>query len=280
MTHPRFVCFRYFIVPLDEHLFTQPATDQQKLDWFADAFLRTGEFTSESGIDHAVFKGKRSGDLGFGKLCRKRTIELHQKEEDELTEVLEEDWQPLDFLCALDATRQVLVIRYNSAIIQKIGTMAKVMARYANTQMFIHGYGVTFNPILSKETFWEFITEAKGKGVYRLTLNLESPNLFGASDSATKSLTSLRKVFNNSGASFTFINPKGGLKVPEKPIKTYQEYADRGGGSWELVVGRSSNKRRTVKSSDRAIKITIEADEPAEARELLERALDQFEEHL
>ncbi len=61
--NPKFVCFRYFIVPLEEHLFTQPATPIQKLDWFADAFLRKGEFTSSSGVEHAFFKGERLGKL-------------------------------------------------------------------------------------------------------------------------------------------------------------------------------------------------------------------------
>jgi hypothetical protein len=218
------------------------------------------------------------GNIAFGKLCKKRIVELHQKEKDELTEIIEDDWQPLDFICVLDPNKQVLVMRYNSSVIPRITTIAKVLTNFANIQMFNHGYGVSFHPIVSKETFWQFIKSSKG--VYRLTLNLESPNLFGANDSATKSLERLREIFNNSAASVSLKNPKGELKVPEERVKTYQEYADKGGGSWEIVVGKSSNRRRTIKSADRAIKITVEADESAVVRDLLKSALAQFEDYL
>ncbi len=144
--------------------------------------------------------------------------------------------------------------------------------------MYFHGYSVSFNPIVSKDTFWQFVGVAKG--VYRLTLNLESPNLFGASEKATRSLEKIREAFNNSAATFTLKNPKGELKIPEDRIKTYQEYADRGGGSWEIVIGKKGNRKRVVKSMDRAIKITIEAEDSSTVRALLEDALTHFEEYL
>ena len=274
MSAPRFVCFRYFIVPLEEHLFMQPASQAERIRWFKEALLETGEFKSNSGIDHALFIGNRTSQHVFGKLCRKRVIELHQKGAKELTEVTQEDWQPLDFVCDLDPAQQLLVIRYNSSIIQKVETIGRLLAHYASPGMFVHGYGVSFHPIVSRASFWELV--GSSSSVFRVTFNLESPNLFGAGSNANKSLRLLREHFNNSSTSVTLKNDGGDLRLPQEELETYQDYADRGGGSWELVVGRGNRRKHKIKSSERATKVTVEAKTSDSVETLLLRALHQF----
>ena len=218
---------------------------------------------------------RSSGELTYGKFSRKRFAEIHQKESDDFETKKVEDWPFLEFICDTTPDVQVLVIRFLSSVVKQPSIISKALTEIVNGELWKHGYSVHFNPVVRGDTFWELVEESSE--IYRLAFCLSSPNILGANDEAHEALGEVQKAFNNTELTIAFENEKGQLKVPKNRVETYREYADKGLGTWELVVkrvkGRGSKKR--VKSSERAAKITVEVQDSEEVVTVLARALDR-----
>lgn len=260
MSTAKYVCLRFFIVPVEEHLFAKPVEDQQKLRWFSDAFLVNKDH--QLGEKHFAVRISESRDgIVFGKLSKRKFHATHPKTDDDIKDVIAEDWPYLEFACDCSAGRQLLVIEDNSAVIYGNGTVRQVIEKLAGGAMFQHGYAVHFEPIVDKTTFWHLVDGAEG--VFSLSFVLNSPNLFGAESSANEALKRISRVFNNTRTKITLENERGRLKVPKEEIETYREYADKGGGEWAVTVRNKGRKRakRKHSSAQRALKIAVEKQE-------------------
>jgi len=151
-------------------------------------------------------------------------------------------------------------------------TGKKHLKEIANYKMFSHGYSVAFELLVKEKAFWKIIDSAEG--VYGIHFSLHSPNLFGADEEADNALKELQKIFNNNRAEFDLSNDQAKLKVPKERIKSFQEYADKGGGYWKISV-QKNNRRRTHRSSEQALTVTVEAEERANI-ETLKQVLYEF----
>lgn len=269
----KYVCFRFFIVPIEEHLFTKPASYEDKIRMFKNAMYKPHDYTLSTGTEFAIRFTHFEGNYAFGKLSKKQYYDLHEKGPDDIKETTVEDWPFLEFLCDVTGSHQLLVIQYNSRIIPKIVTISHVLTEIVNKQMFDHGYSVSFQPIVSETSFWEYLKGSEG--IYMLSFDLQSPNLFGADNKANESLKKLQEVFNNTESRITLKNQGGELKVPMEVVDTYRDYADKGGGSWELVI-RKKGKKKKVKSSEKSVKITLEFQESDDRKHILSEALNRF----
>jgi hypothetical protein len=266
-----FLIFRFFIVPLDQHLFTTPVADQQKRGWFNGEFLRNQEYRTKKGAEFALFITERTGDFVLGKLSCKRMYELHEKGTEDINLRPIEDWPFLEFLA--DMSRQIMLIRENTAIIREVSTLAGVLSEMANVSMFNHGYTTSFEPLVRPDSFWTEVEQSDG--VYRLQFRLKSPNLFGADSDANEALRRLRERFNNTEADIVLRNEQGKLALPRKELETYRDYADKGGGSWSLTV-KKGKRTRKIKSEQNAVRITIEMPDDANLLQALKIALQNF----
>jgi len=277
MDQLKFVGLRFFLVPVEDSLFTKPAAENEKLEWFRDAFLQSRDFQTKRGTEFAVRVTKVEGSQHFGKISRKRIFERHQKTPSDIKDLREEDWPYLQFVCDVSPKVQLLVTEYKSGFGFTVGSLAEALAELANQRLFNHGYASTYEPIVGKETFWNIVEASEG--VYALSFHLASPNLFGASSTANESLRQLQKLYNNNRAAISLYNDKGKLKVPKEQIESYREYADKGGGDWKVTIQTKKRRKRSYKSADKALKVTIEA-EDGESLEILKDAMRQFLEHL
>lgn len=273
----KFIGLRFFLVPVEDSLFTKSATDSKKLEWFNDSFLKSRDFETKRGTEFAIRVTKAEGTLHFGKISRKKIFERHQKTPSDIKDVREEDWPYLLFVCDVNPNVQLLVIEFKSGFCVNVGNLADVLAELANQRLFNQGYVATFEPIVSEHTFWKIVESSEG--VYALNFHLISPNLFGATASATEGLRELQKHFNNNRVSVSLYNDKGKLKVPKDEIESYRDYADRGGGNWKITIQTKKHSKRAYKSVDKAIKITIET-EDGENTKALKEAMKQFLEKL
>lgn len=267
----QFVCLRFFIVPVEQHLFTKPVAAAIKLGWFRDECLRSREYRTKEGAEYALRITERTDSYVIGKLSRKRILEVHEKGDEDIANREVEDWPYLDFYA--DMAQQVVVIRDNSAVVREPGMVARVLTHMANEAMFLHGYATSFEPLVRPESFWQEIE--RSEGVFAVKFKLKSPNFFGASSEANEALRELRGVFNNTETDIVLKNEQGKLTLPHDVLDTYRDYADKGGGSWSLTIKRGKRKKR-IKSEDRALRITFEIDEGAEVGAILRQVLRQF----
>lgn len=259
MSTSKYICLRFFIVPLEEHLFTTPVADIQKLSWFKQAFLANRDYQMGS-QEYAVriVEPDEQDGIVFGKLSRKRLYETHPKTADDIKDVVSEDWPYLEFLCDCSVGKQLVVIEYNSTVIYKMSVVKTVLEGLVGGAMFQHGYSVHFEPIIDDESFWGLVDDAEA--VYSLNFLLNSPNLFGAGSKANEALGHLRKTFNNTRVKITLENERGRLNVPKEQLETYREYADKGGGEWTITTcpKGKGRKKRKHSSSERALKVAAE----------------------
>jgi len=273
MDQHKFVALRFFLVPVEDSLFNKPAPSVQKLDWFRNAFLSSRDYDTKKGTEFAIRITNVDGSKHYGKISRKRVLDKHEKTPSDIKDVREEDWPYILFVCELNSDVQLLVIEFKSGFGYSVGHLAEALAELANQRLFNQGYAVTFEPIVGEETFWNLIESSKG--VYALNFQLTSPNLFGATASASAGLRELQKHFNNNRVAVSLYNDKGKLNLPKQEIESYREYADKGGGNWKITIQSNKNRKRSYKSSDKAIKITIEAEDGVSS-EILKDVLTQF----
>lgn len=272
MANIKHICFTFFLVPLEAHLFTSPAIHSQKIEWFKESFLSNKDFRNNMESQFAIRIIDIEDNLIFGKLSKKTMSHIHDLTNEDIVDVNVEDWPYLGFVCDVSENKQKFVIEYDSQFIHKVGNFSKLLSELANQRMFHYGYAVSFEPIVEERTFWNIISQSEA--IYSLTFDLKSPNLFGASSAANESLKELQNVFNNNRTEITLVNDKGNLRVPEDEIETYRKYADMGGGEWKIII-KKNNKKKKYSSSDRALKIVIEAEEKADPRTLV-KALRVF----
>ncbi len=279
MGNIKHLCFTYFIVPIEEHLFTKPVPYETQRDWLKEAMFSNQEFTTAKGVDYAV-RIKDKEQLSFeddkniiiGKLSRKKHTHIYEKTPDDIKEKDREDWPFVGFICDMRKKHQKLVMEYDSKVISRMNSFKKNLQEIANYKMFSHGYSVAFELLVKEKAFWKIIDSADG--VYGIHFVLHSPNLFGADEEADKALKELQKIFNNNRAEFDLTNDQAKLNVPKERITSFQEYADRGGGYWKISV-KKNNRRRTHSSSEQALTVTVEAEERANI-ETLKQVLREF----
>lgn len=269
---------RYFIVPLEEHLFTKPASERQRLTWFENAFLVNRIHRPFESKEYAIRITEEDGNFKCGKLSKKTLHHIHEITTDDIEDVMTEDWPYLEFMCDLSPGAQTLVIEYNSSVIYRVATLKFILEAIANGAMFQHGYAVKFDPILDDKTFWKIIDDSPG--VFSVTFSLNSPNLFGAESSANEALASIRDMFNNTKTEVTLSNEKGLLKVPKEAVDKYREYVDKGGGEWTLRTRTKSKRKRKYVSTERALKAGAEKKPNTTILSRLRAVYELFTRHL
>lgn len=279
MSTAKYICFRYFIVPMEEHLFLIKGNDKEKLAWFKEAFLLNHECkirNQEYAIRIIPPDEKQNRDLVFGKLSRKRIHAIHAKTVDDIKDVPTEDWPYLEFLCDCSVNKQLIVVEYNSAVIYTISSMKSILEELVSHALFQKGYSVRVEPIIEDTSFWNIIENAER--VFSLSFILNSPNLFGAAMKANEALREVQGLYNNTCIKIGIENEKGLLKVPKDRIESYREYADQGGGEWTVITqSKERGKRKRKQSSaQRALKITTEKASNQSFYDRLKSIYDQF----
>ena len=146
MVQQKYVCFRFMLVPVEAHLFAEPAEERQRLRWFAEAFLVNRDYMTKRGTEYAVRVTQRERKLIFGKLSKRAVKEVRRKQPDDIEEDQLEDWPYVDFVCDLRSGHQLLVLRYNTALFRNALVLRRVLTELTNEQLFLRGYEASFNP--------------------------------------------------------------------------------------------------------------------------------------
>jgi hypothetical protein len=274
------VAFRYFLVPIEAHLFTKPVAHEALQGWLRETLFSNLEFTTDTGIEYAIrikeakqaaLDGIDGKNVIIGKISRKKFSQIFEKTEDDIKMESIEDWPFIGFICDMRKQEQIFIVERDAFIARTLSTFKKHIEEIANQRMFAHGYSLKFELIIKDQAFWKIADSADG--IYGVHFKLHSPNLFGAGEKATESLKKLQAIFNNNTLEVDLINDKANLKLPSESVRDYQEYADKGGGSWKLTIMKH-NRRRIHKSYEQAHTVTLEAEESADPDTLI-RALHE-----
>lgn len=263
------------MVPLEGDLFraaVDRAINPQAV--FEDRVLRNADYTISYGVEYAIRVYGSEGTLRYGKLSKLQMREMHTLTPDDVADVYQEDWPYLDFVADIHPDVQAVVFRMSTAVVRDVQTLERHLEEIARQAgLFEFGYAVSFRPIVDDSEFWSLVH--RSQQVFGLSFTLKSPNLFGARMRANEALRATRDQYNNTEVQVRLKNEHGELRLPEEEVESYRDYADRGGGDWELDV-RQEGRRRRVKSSSRAVKISIEIPDLSEPVRYLQDALRRF----
>lgn len=273
MSSTKYICLRVFLVPIEDHLFLEPADHDQRFEWLRENFFTNQELITATGTTYGIRISGSEDKLVWGKLSKKSTALLHRITPDDIEEISESDWPYVAFMADMRKGIQKMVVQYWSAFTPRIDTLVHQLTEIASKQMFRHGYSVIFDTLNDPSSFWQIVD--RSHAIYSVKFSLTSPNIFGASSNANESLKMLQQQFHINRLEFKLTNDNGDLNVDRKRLDDYREYADRGGGEWEITSLQDDKKKKT-NSSQRARKPVIETENP-ENFESLKRAMKAFE---
>lgn len=153
-------------------------------------------------------------------------------------------------LFMIDTKDNLILIQSGSSLFNP-DDVSKVLTRVCNEKAAKDGASVAFNFIVDSKSFWQEISAADG--VFNLKFDLLPPNLFGSRLSANKMMEDAKEKYNISSMQVALTNKNGNLKVTKTEFESYRDYADLGGGSWELGL-RKGKRNIRVKSSQKIAK--------------------------
>jgi len=270
----KYICLRVFFVPIEDHLFTEPASHEQRVVWLQESFLSNRQFKTHSGTEYVVrVNSNPSKYQFFGKISKRSTRLLHTVTPDDIQEEPHADWPYVPFYADLHPKKQKIVIEYLSSFMPKIRPFVRHLSEIASREMFRYGYSASFATLNDESSFWDVLD--RSQGIYSIRFRLTSPNIFGASAKANEALKQLQRQFHNNSVEFKLTNDLGELVVPHDEIDDYREYVDRGGGEWEVTEKRDGRKRK-INSAQRARKSVIDTSDH-EDPDTLRMAMERFE---
>jgi hypothetical protein len=243
-----FVCLRFYIVPVDYKLFKQNVPDADKINLFRQFFLVNNEYELGKDIVYAMRITHADGNLYFGKLSKKGSVEKRDITPVDVEDSVVEDWPYVNFVFDVSSSVQLMIVEKNNDLYQNVSALKFKLSKMAKKVMAYSGFTVNFEPIVEKLAFWRIVGESEG--IYSLRFKLESPNMLGAAIRARGFLKRIQKSFNNNKFETRLVNSEGNLEVPQNRVEPFVEYADQGGGSWSVLVGKDGKKKAYTSSQN------------------------------
>lgn len=189
----------------------------------------------------------------IGKIAKLKSQQTGEKVPGDIVEFQHDNWIPITIV--IDIETQHIFARKDW--------------RYGNSEHIARSLQIAFtDPILSTynyrifvegksepNSFWNII-ESKSK-IYKLEINLISPNILDTNQKAREALASLKEIFKQDEIDITLKNESGDLKVPEEPMSNYLEYIAEGEGSWKVITEGERGGKKSHSSSENIDTISL-----------------------
>lgn len=237
-------------------VFLQIKPDEEKRQALINALLtKNQDYKTSKGICVSLFQLGKEDNVHFGKFGRKMLVKNHKKTENDILEAQVEDWPFLYY--AFDVKKQLIVIEYRTSFDMSLERICHTFEDIAATELSLIGYRLSLEIMPERGSFWDVIETASK--VYSIKFELNSPNLFGGTLKTNDLLKGLTEVFHNTKTGFEIKNQKGNLSVPRDELQDMVDYAERGGGNWEIKTKEPRRRRpKRHKSSDKVKRISFE----------------------
>lgn len=205
-------------------------------------------------------KGVRYGFIGFsevvpaeemqfpvkrfylGKTAKLKKAHIGERIPGDIIETQRDDWVPL--VTVVDVETQHIFIRKDWRFGTPEQTIRVVQAGLREPILSYYNHRVFVEGKTRVEHFWKVISTHRK--VYKLELNLISPNILETNQKAREALAALKSLFGQDEVAVKLENEAGKLQVPKDPVNNYLEYIEEGEGSWAVTTesGRGGGKRR------------------------------------
>lgn len=198
-----------------------------------------------------------------GKIAKYRQAHLGAKIPGDIQEFEVDNWIPI--MVVIDIVGQYIFAQKD----YKFGTVEQVCAalqeglRYPVLEVYNHLLFV--EPKLEAGAFWSII--ASHKKIYKIELNLISPNILETNRKARDALKALKQLFGQDDVTIRLRNENGDLKAPKDPVSAYLDYIEEGEGKWAVTTEGEHGGKKTHKSKDSALIVDIEAPEAEKSSE-------------
>ncbi|BBL72555.1 hypothetical protein [Methylogaea oryzae] len=210
----------------------------------------------------------------LGKIAKLKKAHMGKKIPGDIIETEEDDWVPV--ITIFDIETQHIFVKKDwrfgnpEQTIRAIqsGLREPILAHY-NHRIFVEGK-------TRVEHFWKVISNHIK--IYKLELNLISPNILETNLRAREALAALKSVFGQDEVAVKLENDSGKLRVPSEPIGSYLEYIEEGEGSWSLTTENIRGGKKKHTSAENIDTIALPIGEEKTPPENIQRQLYEADE--
>jgi len=211
-----FFSYRYFLIPKD----IQVTFDNKRiLDVDRKEIMREiirTKLSNDIKIDKSYIKihlyKEINEDLFICKLARIQDITKFQDENKDFKEVKEKSY-PFVYII-IDLNCQIILIQEDSSVFRTKEISSDKLYKYLQV-VNDSSYILTIDEITSLSNFWDLVENEK---VYKLNLNIKSPNLFGGDSGAEELAKDIHRTTNATETNIEIINHDGDLKLKKRSI--------------------------------------------------------------
>ena len=178
-------------------------------------------------------------------LARERIFDKYEMTKEKVIGTKDQDFPFINVFVELKT--QKFLIESKTTVFDNYNTCSNVIQNIMNKYLKKVDATINVNPIVEEQKFWKFF-EGDNE-VKNLTFNLAVPNLFDASDDATRFLNDARDNVGASNVSLNFTNTEG--------KESFVKYTSAGGGTWNLKYKNKNGDTKNVSSEQKSKKISI-----------------------
>lgn len=186
-------------------------------------------------------------------LARERIFDKYEMTKEKVIGTKDQDFPFINVFVELKT--QKFLIESKTTVFDNYNTCSNVIQNIMNKYLKKVDATINVNPIVEEQKFWKFF-EGDNE-VKNLTFNLVVPNLFDASDDATRFLNDARDNVGASNVSLNFTNTEGKLQPNKEGIESFVKYTSAGGGTWNLKYKNKNGDTKNVSSEQKSKKISI-----------------------
>lgn len=186
-------------------------------------------------------------------LARERTYDKYEMTNKRIIGTKDQDYPFINVFVELKT--QKFLIESKSGIFINYNTCSDVIKNIMNKYLKKIDATININPIIEEQEFWNFFVDENE--VKSLSFNFTVPNLFDASDDATKFLNDARDNVGASNVSLNFSNSEGKLKPNKNGIESFVKYTSAGGGCWNLKYKDKNGDTKRANSKQKSKMISI-----------------------
>jgi len=193
-----------------------------------------------------------------GKIAKLRKAKVGEKVPGDIIAHEEDDWIPL--VTIFDIHEQYIFVQKHWKFGNEKQIANAIEEGLKQPILSTYNHRVFIKAKTKKSDFWSVISNHKK--VYRLELNLISPNILDTNRKARDVLEQMKLLYGQDEMSLVLENDSGSLIIPEEPIADYIDYAAEGEGKWTLIT--EGNKGGKKKHTSEEAGITLDLNIPTE----------------
>mgnify|MGYP000848382148 FL=1 len=251
-----FNVYRYFLVLTEQmSLFQKAESEKEKIMYdFFETLHSNKKVVRVIGKKKSILylTQKYDNNIFLCKYAKEKPMKKFQEGENDIESIVETNF-PYIYMF-FDLKRQLILIQNKSSVFEKVEYAKNSIGSFFQKTTDIHGYNFTIDELTYEQAFWECISGVDG--VYELTFDLKSPNLFGGILKTNEFLKKIKEIYNSTETQIKYKNEKGSLSVRKDEVEDTVKYITGGGGRWKIKA-RKNRSRKTFKSSENVKKISM-----------------------